>query len=491
MDYYSSRSNFKVKSKQAISMGIAPDGGLFVPDKFPKLSLEKIISFNNYKEFAYYILEKYLDDFTKDEIAYCIENAYNNEKFNHDVVNQKKLNSSEFALELWHGPTYAFKDVALQILPYFLLISIKEYRNHKVLILVATSGDTGKAALEGFKDVDNTKIIVFYPSEGVSEVQKRQMTTQEGSNTFVAGIKGNFDDAQSAVKEIFTDAEFSKIVNNYGYYWSSANSINWGRLIPQVIYYVYSYAKLVKENEISLGDKVNFVVPTGNFGNVLAGYISKVMGLPVNKFIIASNKNAVIADFIKTGIYDRRRNFYKTISPSMDILIASNIERLIYMVLSHDSEKTKYYMDKLRKEGYFEVDQKTKSAIQEDFWADYADDNETINEINKVYSEFGYLCDPHSAVGFNIYNKYVSQTKDRTKTILLQTASPFKFAYHVLNALGNYKDIDHFEAINMLSNITKNPIPSGIKDIDKKKVLHSHIIDKLSMRNFILDKIKL
>ncbi|MEZ0536966.1 threonine synthase [Caldicellulosiruptoraceae bacterium PP1] len=492
MLYESTRGIKGITSKQAIQNGIASDGGLFIPEKFINIDLNNIIQFNNYKEFAYYILKDYLDDFSDTELNECINNAYNDNKFDKDVVELVKLDNNKFALELWHGPTYAFKDVALQILPHLLIKSIDKLETKKALILVATSGDTGKAALEGFKDVVNTKIIVFYPSEGVSEVQKRQMTTQEGKNTFVAGIKGNFDDAQNGVKEIFTSDENCKRIKDEGYFFTSANSINWGRLIPQIVYYAYSYIKLVKTNEIELGQKVNFVVPTGNFGNVLAGYLAKEMGLPINKLIVASNKNNVLTDFINKGVYDRRRQFYKTISPSMDILIASNLERLLYLVSNRDSEKIKILMDKLKRDGYYNIEEDLLNKIKDSFYADYSTDAETKQEIKKVYKIHDYLIDTHSAVAFNVYNKYFDKTGDLTKTIILQTANPYKFAYDVLNALedNKYIDINHFDAIDMLNKITKKEIPQGIKTIREKNILHPNIIEKNEMMMYILEKIK-
>ncbi|WP_041737458.1 threonine synthase [Caldicellulosiruptor owensensis] len=491
MRYISTRGNKEVQAKEAIYRGIAEDGGLYTPVSIPPLDLSKIKNIDSYANLAKYIFELYLTDFTNEEIADCIDKSYSRGKFDtKDVVAIKKLSPSLFALELWHGPTYAFKDVALQVLPHLLLKSMPTFYK-QALILVATSGDTGKAALEGFRDVDRTKIVVFYPSEGVSDVQKRQMTTQEGRNTFVAGIKGNFDDAQSGVKEIFTDKRCIDTIENMGFFFTSANSINFGRLLPQIVYYIWSYLVLLKNDDIREGEKINFVVPTGNFGNILAGFIAKLMGIPINKLIVASNINSVVADFIRTGLYDRRREFYKTISPSMDILVASNLERLLYLI-TKDSEKVKKYMLDLKTEGYFKVEEEVLKEIQESFWGDFSTDDQTRNSIKTIYSEYGYLVDPHSAVGFDVYSKYLKQTLDSTKTVVLQTANPYKFAKDVLNALfdGEYNNIDPFEAVEVLQKRTCVEAPEGIKNLISKPILHPDVIEKEKMFDFILEKIR-
>lgn len=491
MRYISTRGSKEVQAKEAIYRGIAEDGGLYTPVSIPSLDIEKIKNIDSYTNLAKYIFGLYLTDFTKEEIADCIDKAYSRGRFDtKDIVGIKKLDSSLFALELWHGPTYAFKDVALQVLPHLLLKSMPSFYK-QALILVATSGDTGKAALEGFKDVERTKIVVFYPSEGVSDVQKRQMTTQEGRNTFVAGIKGNFDDAQSGVKEIFTSKKCIDTIENLGFFFTSANSINFGRLLPQVVYYIWSYLVLLKAGDISEGEKINFVVPTGNFGNILAGFIAKLMGIPINKLIVASNINSVVADFVRTGLYDRRRKFYKTISPSMDILVASNLERLLYLV-TRDSERVKKYMLNLKTEGYFKVEEEVLKDIQESFWGDFSTDDQTRNSIKTIYREYGYLVDPHSAVGFDVYTKYQKQTSDNTKTVVLQTANPYKFAKDVLNALfdGEYNNIDPFEAVETLYAKTGVEVPEGIKSILSKPILHPDVIEKERMFDFILEKIR-
>lgn len=491
MRYISTRGNKEVQAKEAIYRGIAEDGGLYTPVSIPSLDLSKIKNIDSYANLAKYVFELYLTDFTNEEIADCIYKSYSRGKFDtKDVVAIKKLSPSLFALELWHGPTYAFKDVALQALPHLLLKSMPNFYK-QALILVATSGDTGKAALEGFRDVDLTKIVVFYPSECVSDVQKRQMTTQEGRNTFVAGIKGNFDDAQSGVKEIFTNKKCIDTIENLGFFFTSANSINFGRLLPQIVYYIWSYLVLLKNGDIREDEKINFVVPTGNFGNILAGFIAKIMGIPINKLIVASNINSVVADFIRTGLYDRRREFYKTISPSMDILVASNLERLLYLV-TKDSEKVKKYMLDLKTEGYFKVEEEVLKEIQENFWGDFSTDDQTRNSIKTIYREYGYLVDPHSAVGFDVYSKYQKQTLDGTKTVVLQTANPYKFAKDVLNALfeGEYNKIDPFEAVEVLYTKTCVEVPEGIKNLLSKPILHPDVIEKDKMFDFILEKIR-
>ncbi|WAM35660.1 threonine synthase [Caldicellulosiruptor acetigenus] len=491
MRYISTRGSKEVQAKEAIYRGIAEDGGLYTPVSIPSLDTEEIKNIDSYANLAKYIFELYLTDFTKEEIADCIDRAYSRGRFDtKDIVGIKKLSPGLFALELWHGPTYAFKDVALQVLPHLLLKSMPSFYK-QALILVATSGDTGKAALEGFKDVERTKIVVFYPSEGVSDVQKRQMTTQEGRNTFVAGIKGNFDDAQSGVKEIFTSKKCIDTIENLGFFFTSANSINFGRLLPQIVYYIWSYLVLLKAGDISEGEKINFVVPTGNFGNILAGFIAKLMGIPINKLIVASNINSVVADFVRTGLYDRRRKFYKTISPSMDILVASNLERLLYLV-TRDSERVKKYMLDLKTEGYFKVEEEVLKDIQESFWGDFSTDDQTRNSIKTIYREYGYLVDPHSAVGFDVYTKYQKQTSDNTKTVVLQTANPYKFAKDVLNALfdGEYNNIDPFEALEILYAKTGVEVPEGIKSLLSKPILHPDVIEKDKMFDFILEKIR-
>jgi len=440
MLYESTRGGLKsISSAEAIKKGIAPDGGLFVPEERVKLSLEDIGRLVNisYQERAVEILKHYIDDYTVEEITECVNSAYTKAKFGCDeIAPVHKLNENVFVQELWHGPTCAFKDMALQILPHLLVKAVRKLgEKDEVVILVATSGDTGKAALEGFKDVDGTRIIVFFPNNGVSEVQKMQMVTQEGKNVHAISVEGNFDDAQNGVKDIFGDMELNRRMEGGGYKFSSANSINWGRLVPQIVYYFSAYADLVKNSEVTLGDKINVVVPTGNFGNILAAYYALRMGLPINKLICASNDNNVLTDFIRTGVYDRRREFKKTISPSMDILISSNLERLLYEITEHNSERINDWMGRLKNDGMYIVDADVKKKISAVFWADFTNESDTLKTIEYLYKENDYLIDTHTAVGVDVYDKYVISTGDMTKTVISSTASPFKFNESVAKAI--------------------------------------------------------
>ncbi|MBO5104404.1 MAG: threonine synthase, partial [Ruminococcus sp.] len=433
MFYNSTRnSTVKVSSAEAITQGISADGGLFVPESIPTLSLDEIkaVGDMSYADRAAFVFSKYLTDFTDAEIHYCTDNAYSTKNFETESIAEiAHLFDGTYMLELWHGPTCAFKDMALQILPYFLTTSAKKINlDKKIVILVATSGDTGKAALEGFKDVEGTSIMVFYPEDGVSPMQKRQMKTQEGSNVGVCALKGNFDDCQNGVKAIFTDEDVKKQLDEKGMMFSSANSINWGRLVPQIVYYVSSYAELVKDGEIELGDKINIVVPTGNFGNILAAYYAKHMGVPVNKLICASNINNVLTDFINTGVYDRNRKFYATVSPSMDILISSNLERLLYLLTDRNDSVIKEWFGKLSAEGRYEVSDEIKAKISEEFFAGFCDDVQTKNTIHEIYEKYSYTCDTHTAVAVKVYEDYKKLTGDTTKTVIASTASPYKFS---------------------------------------------------------------
>ncbi|NLM74959.1 MAG: threonine synthase [Clostridiaceae bacterium] len=484
--------NEGIASAEAIKKGISPNGGLYVPRDFEKLTIDEIVTLKDmtYQERAVTVLKRFLDDFTIDELKDCVSKAYNNKKFTSpDIVPVKRLNDSLSILELWHGPTCAFKDMALQILPHFLVKAMeKTGEQSEIVILVATSGDTGKAALEGFADVEGTKIIVFFPHEGVSEVQKYQMITQAGGNVKVVAVKGNFDDTQTGVKRIFTDSQLIEKINRKNLKFSSANSINWGRLVPQIVYYFSAYADLLKANSIKPGDKINFVVPTGNFGNILAGFYAKKMGLPVNKLICASNDNNVLTDFIRTGIYDRRRQFVKTISPSMDILISSNLERLLYELSDHDSQKVSDWMKQLNEQGYYKVDTELIEKIQETFWADWSDQEETLKTIECIYKDYNYVSDTHTAVGVDVYDKYVITTGDLTSTVTLSTASPFKFNQSVCKALFNDDETDNkneFELLELLSRKTGWPVPEGLKDLDKKEILHTEVCEKENMKALV------
>ena len=489
MQYQSTRGGLgSVSSAAAIKMGIAPDGGLFVPDNTVRLTPEDIgqLAELDYRSRAIKILKYFLDDYTDEEIADCVNNAYTTAKFeSEDAAPVIKMNEHVYVLELWHGPTCAFKDMALQILPHFLVKAMRKTgETDEIVILVATSGDTGKAALEGFSDVPGTRIIVFYPENGVSEVQKMQMVTQKGKNVHSIGVAGNFDDAQNGVKAIFTDPDMKEELERKGYKFSSANSINWGRLVPQIVYYFSAYADLLKASEITAGEKVNFAVPTGNFGNILAAYYAREMGLPVNKLICASNENNVLTDFINTGVYDRNREFKKTVSPSMDILISSNLERLLFELTEHDAELVNGWMEKLKHTGAYSVNQETRKKVSEIFWAAYTDQNETLKTIESIYRDYDYVVDTHTAVGIDVYDKYVISTGDITKTIVVSTASPFKFNQSVTKAIFGEEAVrekSEFELLEVLSARCGLPVPEGLAGLDKKEILHKTVCDKSEM----------
>lgn len=492
MKYTSTRSNdYDCSSAYAIKTGLAPDGGLYVPEKFVQLSLEEIkeLSSLNYNMKAFSLLRRFLTDFSDDEIMECVNLAYNKLNFETEsIAPVYKLNSQVYFLELWHGCSFAFKDVALQILPHLLTRSIRKTGEDKTaVILVATSGDTGKAALEGFKDVGGTKIVVFYPENGVSKIQRLQMVTQEGSNVLVGSVQGNFDDAQSAVKDIFTDEQFKDELAEKGCMLSSANSINWGRLIPQIVYYFSSYCDLLQNEEIVLGEKVNFVVPTGNFGNILAGYYAKLMGLPVNKLICASNKNNILADFINTGTYDKNRSFHTTSSPSMDILISSNLERFLYDIAGKDYPRIKSWMDDLKNHGKYEVPDVTKKRIKDVLWGSYCNEEDTLMTIRDTFEAYDYIMDPHTAVAKNVYDQYLFKTEDTTRTIILSTASPFKFNKSVMTALKD-DDIDQageFKLLEELSHTTGMKAPQSLLQLKNKTVRFESVLEKEEMKSFI------
>lgn len=492
MFYNSTRnSNVKVSSAEAITQGISSEGGLFVPESIPQLSLDEIkaVGSMKYADRAAYVFSKYLTDFTDAEIHYCTDNAYSTKNFETESIAEiAHLFDGTYMLELWHGPTCAFKDMALQILPYFLTTSAKKINlDKKIVILVATSGDTGKAALEGFKDVEGTSILVFYPEDGVSPMQKRQMKTQEGSNVGVCAIKGNFDDCQNGVKAIFTNADVKKILDENGMMFSSANSINWGRLVPQIVYYISAYAELVNDGEIELGDKINIVVPTGNFGNILAAYYAKHMGVPVNKLICASNINNVLTDFINTGVYDRNRQFYATVSPSMDILISSNLERLLYIMTGKNDSLIRDWFGKLSAEGSYEVSDDVKAKLQEEFCAGFCDDEQTKATIHSIYEKYSYTCDTHTAVAVKVYNDYKEATGDTTKTIIASTASPYKFSAAVLEALeGKESDIDEYDKVDRIAELSKLDIPSALADLRNKPERFNDAIEKTEQKDYVL-----
>jgi threonine synthase len=448
----------------------------------------------SYADRAFNVFKKYLTDFTDAEIHYCTDNAYTTKSFDtENIAEIAHLFDGTYMLELWHGPTCAFKDMALQILPYFLTTSIKKLNvDKKVVILVATSGDTGKAALEGFKDVEGTQIMVFYPEDGVSPMQKRQMTTQEGANVGVCAIKGNFDDCQNGVKAIFTDNEVKEKLSNGGYMFSSANSINWGRLVPQIVYYVSAYATLVADKEIDLGERINIVVPTGNFGNILAGYYAKKMGVPIDKLICASNVNKVLTDFINTGIYDRNREFYATCSPSMDILISSNLERLLYLVTGEDDALIRDWFGQLATTGRYEVNDAVKAVLKEEFYGGYCDDADTKKTIKEIYDKYGYTCDTHTAVAVKVYEDYKAQTGDDTSTIIASTASPYKFSASVLEAIdGKVSNIDEYDMVNILNERSNMPVPKSLAELKGKARRFDGSIEKDSMKSFVLKNLGL
>ena len=487
----------KVTSAQAIAQGIADDGGLFVPEVFPEISDNEMKELLNgdYKSRAKLIFGKYLTDFTSDEIDECVEKAYTAEKFesaNPAPLHRCTYNGNEInVLELWHGPTSAFKDMALQILPHLLTKSLKKtYDGKEAVILVATSGDTGKAALEGFKDVDGTKIIVFYPESGVSPMQKHQMCTQEGKNVCVCAIKGNFDDAQTGVKTIFTDDNMKDKLTNNNMLFSSANSINWGRPLPQIVYYFSAYCELLKSGRISLGDKVNITVPTGNFGNILASYYAYRMGLPVNKFICASNKNNVLTDFINTGVYDKQRDFHTTISPSMDILISSNLERLLYDISGCDDKLISDLMKKLSEDGKYEICDEMKSKVSDLFYAGFCDDEKTQATIKECSKQYGYVIDTHTAVGKAVHDEYIEKTGDITKTVIASTASPFKFNQSVLIAMGGFEAVagkNEFDLLDELSEKSGMSIPKSLAELKTKKRVFDLVCEKEQMQQIVSD----
>ncbi len=470
MNYYSTRGDgVGVSAAQAIKQGLAADGGLFLPEQIPALTAQEIDALcqMDYPHRAAYILGKYLTDYTEGELLQDCQAAYG-ARFTDGIAPLCEVGDLHL-LELWHGPTCAFKDMALQIMPRLLSRALtKTGERRRAVILVATSGDTGKAALEGYRDVDGVQIQVFYPVHGVSRVQKLQMATQEGANVTVCSVKGNFDDAQTGVKRIFGDAEMAKELDAKGYFFSSANSINWGRLVPQIVYYVSAYCDLVATGKIRNGDAMNVCVPTGNFGNIFAAYLAKRMGLPIGKFLCASNSNHILTDFLQTGVYDRNRPFFATISPSMDILISSNLERLLYLLAG--SEKTKGYMQSLSATGRYEVDAQTLAALQAEFVGYYADEAQTAQTIADTYQAHGYLCDTHTAVGVFAAQQYQKQSGDATPMVVASTANPYKFAADVYAALRGERPTDEFAALTMLSEATKTTIPAPLADLNQKEI---------------------
>ena len=486
--YKSTRSNdVEVTASQAILKGLADDGGLFVPESLPALEADMdTLAGMSYQETAYEVMRQFLTDFTEEELKDCIAKAYD-EKFDTKEIAPLVKKDEAYYLELFHGKTIAFKDMALSILPHLLTTSAKKNQvKNEIVILTATSGDTGKAALAGFADVPGTKIIVFYPKNGVSPIQEKQMVTQKGANTFVVGIHGNFDDAQTGVKKMFGDKELAAQMDKAGYQFSSANSINIGRLVPQVVYYVYAYAKMYANGEVAKGEKINVVVPTGNFGNILAAYYAKNMGVPIDKLICASNDNKVLYDFFRTGTYDRNREFILTTSPSMDILISSNLERLIYKIAGADAAKDVTLMQNLAAEGKYEITDEMKAQLK-DFYGNYASEKETAEEIAEVYKKTGYIMDTHTAVASRVYRKYVAETGDQTKTVIASTASPYKFTRSVMDAIDAEKNkgMGDFELVDALSELSGVKVPQAIEEIRTAPVLHKNVVETGDMPKIV------
>ena len=491
--YNSTRSkNETVTASQAILKGLADDGGLFVPASIPALDKDiKELAEMDYKQVAYEVMKLYITDFTEEELKNCISRAYDS-KFDTAEIAPLAKKDGAYYLELFHGATIAFKDMALSILPHLLTTSAKKNNvKNEIVILTATSGDTGKAALAGFADVEGTSIIVFYPKNGVSPIQEKQMITQKGANTKVVGITGNFDDAQSGVKAMFNNKELAERMDKAGYQFSSANSINIGRLVPQIVYYVYAYSRLVKNGEINVGDKINVVVPTGNFGNILAAYYAKNMGLPINKLICASNDNKVLFDFFKTGTYDRNRDFILTTSPSMDILISSNLERLIYKIAGNDADKCADLMKALSTTGVYNITDDMKAQL-DDFVGGYSDEAKTAATIKAVYDKEGYIMDTHTAVAAGVYNDYKESSKDTTPTVIASTASPYKFTRSVMNSIdAKYDAMGDFELVDELCKLSGVKVPNAIEEIRTAPVLHDIVCDSDKMQATVESILKL
>ena len=490
MKYFSTRGDAgRLDSAEAILKGLAPDGGLFVPEQLPKIDADFLASLAplSYEERAAKVLGLYLTDYTADELKGCVTRAYGGGKFDCGKRAPVVHLTDASVLELWHGPTSAFKDMALQLLPQLMSTALRKTGvTDTVLILVATSGDTGKAALEGFRDVPQIKIMVFYPDGGVSRIQRLQMCTQEGANVNVTAVRGNFDDAQSGVKEIFSDEAFNKKLKEGEVRLSSANSINWGRLVPQIVYYISAYVDLVADGTIKAGEEINFTVPTGNFGDILAGFYAKEMGLPVHKLVCASNANNVLTDFLRTGVYDRNRDFFQTITPSMDILISSNLERLLYH-MTGDTATVAGWMQQLASTGRYDIGQDLLTKIQEVFWGDWADDAATKATIKDVYEKNHYVCDTHTAVAYTVARRYQEQTGDGHHMVVVSTASPYKFNGSVLEAIGAATEgKDEFDLLDELAARNDNPIPAGLASLKTKPVIHQKTCEKNTMRDAVM-----
>ena len=491
MKYYSTRdSALRMDSAEAVKMGLSRDGGLLTPETIPQIDrvfLESLVA-ERYQTRAAKVMGLYLTDYTEEELLSFAENAYGPDKFDTEAVAPvRTLDDTTHCLELWHGPTSAFKDMALQMLPQLLSAALRKTGEDKTAcILVATSGDTGKAAMEGFADVPQTKIMVFYPKNGVSKVQETQMVTQEGDNVGVCAVAGNFDDAQAGVKRIFSDSAVRETLAKRGYFLSSANSINWGRILPQVVYYISAYCDLVRDGKLAMGDRVNFCVPTGNFGDILAAYYAKRMGLPVGKLICASNRNDVLTDFLRTGVYDRNRPFHTTMSPSMDILVSSNLERLLFDLSGENDEEVRGYMAALAESGRYEVSGPVKAALKEQFWGGFCDEAGTAAAIGSYYKK-GYLMDTHTAVAASVMEQYRRETGDDTATVFVSTASPYKFCNHVLTAIGETPAGDGVELLDQLNAVTGVPVPRRLAALKDKARRFDRTCEKPGMDDVVLE----
>ncbi len=495
MKYLSTRDrSLRFSSAEAVKLGLSRDGGLLTPEAIPQIdgAFLKDLSPRSYQERAAKVMALYLTDYSEEELLGFANNAYGPDKYDDSAAAPlRKVDGNTHCLELWHGPTSAFKDMALQMLPQLLSAALRKTGEDKtVCILVATSGDTGKAAMEGFADVPQTKIMVFYPKDGVSKVQETQMVTQDGENVGVCAVVGNFDDAQAGVKRIFSDGGIRETLAKRGYLLSSANSINWGRILPQVVYYISAYCDLLQGGEINMGDRVNFCVPTGNFGDILAAYYAKRMGLPVGKLICASNKNDVLTDFLRTGVYDKNRPFHNTMSPSMDILVSSNLERLLFDLSGENDEEVRGYMEALNTGGKYEVSGKIKAALQEQFWGGFCDEAETGRTIARYYKEYGYLIDTHTAVAAGVLEQYRKETGDKTLTVFASTASPYKFCDHVLSAIGETPKGDGVELLEQLNAVSGVAVPRRLAALKGKKRRFDLTCEKLGMDGVVLDFLK-
>ena len=495
MNYISTRnSNLHMTAAQTIVKGLSPDGGLLVPCVIPSLppSAMNTLKDMNYQQRVLYIMSRFLTGFSTMELNRYAAAAYGKSKFSDPAIAPvRKIDDNTYCLELWHGPTCAFKDMALQMLPHLLTASLeKTIEKRTVCILTATSGDTGKAALEGFKEVPKTKILVFYPKDGVSDIQELQMVSQDGGNVGVCSVKGNFDDAQTGVKAIFADQELTELLAQRGYLLSSANSINWGRVLPQLVYYISAYCDLLKSGEIMPGQGINICVPTGNFGNILAAYYAKCMGVPVKKLICASNRNNVLTDFIETGVYDKKREFHNTLSPSMDILVSSNLERLIFELSNHDDEFVCKCMEELNSSGRYELKASVKSALQKNFVAGCCDDEQTKKAIGEIWEKHRYLIDPHTAVAFHVLNEYREKMGDDTPTLVASTASPFKFCSAVLDALGVHDHKSGTDILDQLSELTGNEIPAPLAALKGAERRFFGVTEKESMIDLVIEMLK-